>query len=95
MIAWLVEGLVDGLVTDSPWFAERSGKSSHTVSQSFSISAAMCFWSAWKEEVVTVVEVLTDKCVEVWENLRLEPYSNGGLLSVLEMGIGTSWRRGA
>ena len=36
---------------------------------------------------MNVVEVLTDECVEVWENLRLDLYLNEGLLSVLEMGI--------
>ena len=25
---------------------------------------------------MNVIEMLTDKCVEVWENLRLDPYSN-------------------
>ena len=32
-----------GFVTGSPGFAESSGKTSQTVSYSFSISAAMCF----------------------------------------------------
>ena len=40
----------------------------------FSISAAMCFWSVWKGEVVNVVEVLTSECFQKWENLRLDPY---------------------
>ena len=35
---WLV-------VTGSPWFVESSVKTSQTVSHSFSISVAMCFWS--------------------------------------------------
>ena len=60
----------------SPGFAKSSGKTSQTVSHSFSISAVMCFWSAWKGEVVNVVEVLTYKFVEVWESLRLDSYSN-------------------
>ena len=47
-----------------------------------SISAVMCFWSAWKGEVVNVIEMLTDKCVEVWDNLRLDPYSNERSLCV-------------
>ena len=46
------------------------------VSHSFPISAVMCFWSVWKGEVVNMVEVLTDKCVELWECLRFDPYSN-------------------
>ena len=81
-------GVNGGFLADSPGFVESSGKTSQTVSYSFSISAAMCFWSAWKGEVVHVVEVLTDKCVEVWENLRLDPYSNEGLLSLSEMRSG-------
>ena len=51
----MVEGLDDGFVTGSSGFAESSGKTSHTVSYSFSISAAMCFWLAWKEELVNIV----------------------------------------
>ena len=35
------------------------------VSHFFSISAVMCFWSVGKGEVVNVVEVLTDKCIEL------------------------------
>ena len=42
-MAWVVEGLDGGFVTGSPGFAESSGKTSQTVSYSFSISAAMCF----------------------------------------------------
>ena len=38
---------------------------------SFSISVAMSFVSAWKGQVVNWCEVLTYKCVEVWESLRL------------------------
>ena len=41
-----------------------------------------------------VVEVLTDKSVEVWENSRLHPYSNGRLLYVLEMDVETLCGRG-
>ena len=89
-----VEGLDVMFVTGYPGFAESSGKTSQTVPNSFSIFAAMCFWSAWKGEVVNVVEVLTDKCVEVWENLMLNPYSNERLLYVLEMGVEARWGRG-
>ena len=76
MIAWEIEGLDGGFVTGATGFAESSEKTYETVSHYLSISAVMCFWSAWKGEVVNVVEMLTDKCVEVWENLRLDPYSN-------------------
>ena len=41
-----------------------------------------------------VVEVLTDESVEVWENSRLDPYSNGRLLYVLEMDVETLCGRG-
>ena len=41
-----------------------------------------------------VVEVLTDESVEVWENSRLHPYSNGRLLYVLEMDVETLCGRG-
>ena len=44
---------------------------------------------------MNVVEVLTDKCVEVCENLRLDPYSHEMLLYVLEVGFKTRWGRGA
>ena len=54
-------------------YAESSGKTFQTVSHSFSISTEMYFLSAWQREVVNVVEVLTDKCVEVWENFKLDP----------------------
>ena len=86
-MAWVVEGLDGGFVADFPEFVESSGRTSQTVSHSFSISTAMWFWSAWKEEIVNVVEVLTDKCVEVWENLRVDLYSTDGLLSVLELAL--------
>ena len=95
MMAWVVEGLDGGFVTSFLGFVESFGKTSQTVSHSFSISATMCFWSAWKGEVVNVVEVLTDKCVEVCENLRLDPYSHEMLLYVLEVGFETRWGRGA
>ena len=95
MMAWVVEGLDGGFVAGFPEFMESSGRTSQTVSHSFSISTAMWFWSAWKEEIVNVVEVLTDKCVEVWENLRVDLYSTDGLLSVLEIGIEARWGRGA
>ena len=62
-------------VAGSPGFVESSGKTHQTVSNSFSISGAIFFWSAWKGEVVNVVEVLIDKSVEVWERLRLGTYS--------------------
>ena len=65
MVAWVVEGLNCWFVAGSPRFVESSGKASHTVSHSFSISAAICLGSAWKGEVVNVVEVLTNEIVEV------------------------------
>ena len=34
-------------------------------------------------------EVLTCECVEMWESLRLDSYSNGRLLYVREMGVET------
>ena len=95
MMAWVVEGLDGGFVTGSPGFAESSGKTSQTVFHSFSISTTMCFWSAWKGKVVNIVEMFTGKCVEVWDNLRLDPYSNGRLLYILEMGIESWWGREA
>ena len=49
------EGLDGGFVTGSPRFVESSGKTSQTVSHFFSVSTAMCFWSAWKGEMVNVV----------------------------------------
>ena len=45
-IAWVVKRLDDWCVTGSPGFVESSGKTSETVSHSFPVSAAMCFWSA-------------------------------------------------
>ena len=63
---WVVEGVKCWFVAGSPGFVESSGKTSHTVSHSFSISASICLWSAWKREVVNVVEVFTNKSVEVW-----------------------------
>ena len=79
MMAWVVKHLDGGFVTGFPGFAESFGKSSQTVFHSFSIPTVMCFWSAWKGEVVVnVVEVLTDECVEVWEDLRLDSYLNLG-----------------
>ena len=85
--AWMVKELDSGFVTGSPGFVESSGKTSQTVYHSFSIYAAMYFRSAWKGEVVSVVEVLTDECVEV----RLDPYSNKRLLHVSEMGVEAWW----
>ena len=41
----VVERLNGCCVTDSPRFVESCGKTSQAVSHSFSISAAMCFWS--------------------------------------------------
>ena len=73
-MASVVEGLDGRCITGFPGFVESSGKTSQTVSHSFFISATMCFWSACKGEMVNVVEVLTDECVEVWEYLRLDPY---------------------
>ena len=81
VMAWVVEVVRCWLVAGSPGFVESSGKTSHTVSHSFSISAAIYFWSAWKGEVVIVVEVLTNECVEVWKRLRLGTYSQEGLVS--------------
>ena len=49
-------GRLDGrFVTGSPGSAESSGKTSRTVSHSFSIPTEICFWSASKGEVVDVV----------------------------------------
>ena len=89
----MVEGLDGGFVAGSPEFVESSGKNSLTVSHSFPISTAMCFWSAWKGEMVNVVEVHTEECVKVWQNLRLYPYSNERLLYVSEMGGEARWVR--
>ena len=41
-----------------------------------------------------MVEVLTDECVEVWENLRLDPCSNEMLLYVLKINVEAWWVRG-
>ena len=43
---------------------------------------------------MNVIEVFIDKCVEMWENSRIDPYSNERLLNVLEMGAETWWGRG-
>ena len=45
-MVWVVERLDSWCITGFPGFVESSGKTSQTVSHSFSISAAMCFWSA-------------------------------------------------
>ena len=45
--------------------------------------------------MVNVVGVLSDECVEVWENLRLDSYSNERFLYVLELGVEARWGRGA
>ena len=86
-MVWVVEGLDGGFIAGSPGFAESSGKTSQTVFHSFLISTAICFWSTWKGDVVNLLEVFTDQCVKVWENLRLDLHSNEGLFSVSEMGI--------
>ena len=39
-------------------------------------------------------EVLTYKCVEVWESLRLDSYSNERLFYVSEMSIEAQWGGG-
>ena len=44
-MAWVVEKLDGWCVTGFPGFVESSRKYSQTVSHSFSISAAICFWS--------------------------------------------------
>ena len=44
---------------------------------------------------MNVAGVLSDECVEVWENLRFDSYSNERLLYVLEMGVEARWGRGA
>ena len=54
MIAWEIEGLDGGFVTDATVFAESSEKTYETVSHYLSISAVMCFWSAWKGESLCV-----------------------------------------
>ena len=95
----LNDGLVSGDATlwvhcRFPSVCGELWKTSQTVSHSFSIPTAICFWSVWKGEKVNVVEVLIDKCVEMWENLRLGLYSNEGSLSVSEVGVEARWRRG-
>ena len=45
MKAWVLEGLDEGFVIGSPRLLESSGTTSKTISYSFSISNAMCFWS--------------------------------------------------
>ena len=52
--AWVLYRIDGGFVTGSPGFAESSRKTSQTVFNSFSISVAMCCWSAWKGGVVNV-----------------------------------------
>ena len=49
------EGLDGGFVTGFPRFVESSEKTSQTVSHFFLVSTAICFWSAWKREIVNVV----------------------------------------
>ena len=93
-MAWVVEGLDGGFATGSPGSLESSGKTPQTVTHSVLIFVTMCFWSAWKGEVGNVVEVLTDECVEVWENLRLDPCSNEMLLYVLKINVEAWWVRG-
>ena len=87
MMAWVVEGLNGGFFAGSSGFVVSSGKNSQMVSHSFSISATICFWSAWKGEVVNVVEVLIDESVEVLEKLRLDTYSKEGSVSVSEKAL--------
>ena len=62
---WLiVEELHGRIVADSHMgFLESSGKTSHTVSHSRSISAMSFSRLAWKEEVVKMIEALIDQCV--------------------------------
>ena len=93
-MAWVVEGLDIEFIVGSPGFAESSGKTSQTVLYYVSIFTTMCFWSAWEGEMMNVIEMFTNKCVEVWKNLRLNPYSDQGLLSVSEMGVQAWWGRG-
>ena len=85
MMAWVEEGINAGFLAGSPGIEVSSGKTSKTASHSFSSSAGICFWSAWKGEVVNVVEVLIDESVELWEKLRLDTYSKEGLVSISEM----------
>ena len=61
---WLVDELNGGIVAGSLMgFSESSEKTSHTVSHSCSISAIYFCKLAWKEEVVEVIEALTDQRV--------------------------------
>ena len=62
---WLiVDELHERIVAGSPMrFLESSGKTSHTVSHSRSISAMSFSRLAWKEEVVKMIEALIDQCV--------------------------------
>ena len=61
----MVEELDGRIVAGSPMgFPESSGKTSHTISHSRSILPMSFCRSAWKEEVVKVIEALTDQCVE-------------------------------
>ena len=49
---WVVEGLVGRIVAYSLGLSESYGKTSHTVSQSFSnsFSIRLSLWSTWKEK---------------------------------------------
>ena len=59
---WLVEELDGGILAGSPTgFLESSRKTSHTISHSRSISAMSFCRLSWKEEVVNVIEALTDR----------------------------------
>ena len=62
---WLMVEELDGrIVVGSPiGFLESSGKTSHTVSNSCSISAKSVCTLAWEEEVVKMIEALGDQCV--------------------------------
>ena len=63
-MALVVKGLDGGFVTGCPGFTGSSWKASQTVSDSFLIFTAMCFWLALKGEVMNLVEVYNDECVE-------------------------------
>ena len=53
-----------GLLQVPQWdFLDSSGKTSHTVSHSRSISVMYFCRLAWKEEVVKVIEAVIDQCV--------------------------------
>ena len=60
---WLVEKLDGGIVAGFSEFSDSSGKTSHTVSHSSSISEMSFCRLTWKEEVIKMVEALTDQCV--------------------------------